>query len=130
MLFKRKSVKIVAALVVALLVLLFVYRVVLRKNGKEGFANDATTVTYFFLPQCPYCKDFQEEWKKFQEAAKPAGIATVEVDGSSPKNQKLVAEKKVSGYPTILVTKNGKDIAYEGDRTAVELLKFAKNPSA
>lgn len=128
MFYKKKSVKIFVALVVALLVLVLVYRYV-SKQRKEKFEN-STRVTYFYLPECPYCKDFDPEWKKFEEAAKTANLSTVKVDGSDPKNHGLVAEKKVSGFPTIHVTKDGKDFAYDGERTATALLAFAKNPSA
>lgn len=128
MFFKKKSVKLFIALVVALLVLVLVYRWV-RKGRKEGFEN-AVTVTYFYLPECPYCKDFETEWAKFEQAAKADGITTVKVDGTDASKKDLVAKHKVTHYPTVIVTKDGKNTPYEGARTATDLHAFVKGGPA
>lgn len=98
----------------------------MRASKKEGFADEvpaaapAVTVTYYYLEQCMWCNKFKPEWQKFKADAEKAGIKTVEVDGE--KNQALVQEKGIKGFPSVWI----QDSEYSGDRTAEELLKAAK----
>lgn len=123
MLMKNKSVPVILGLVGVLALLVIMYFLI-RRSKKEGFEN-AVTVTYFFLPECPWCKKFKPEWDKFVTAAKSKSIKTVEVDASDPKHEKTVAEKGLKGFPTVIVTK-GKDHEYTGDRTAEKLMEFVQ----
>jgi len=87
-----------------------------------------TSVTYFFMETCPHCVRMKPEWEKFKEMAKAEGIVTKEASPNT--NPALVKEKKVSGFPAILITVGDKDVMYPSDsehpRTAAGVLAFVK----
>lgn len=87
-----------------------------------------TSVTYFFMETCPHCVRMKPEWEKFKALAKAEGIVTKEASPNT--NPTLVREKKVSGFPAILVTVGDKDVMYPSDnehpRTAEGVLAFVK----
>lgn len=122
----RKSLVVFGGLVGVLLVLVLISFYLKKKGAFEGFASEATEVTYFFLPECPWCKKFEPEWVEFEKKATAEGIQTKKVDGSDPKNKDLVVSKKIQGFPTVIVSKNGKESEYSGDRKADDLLKYVK----
>lgn len=122
--FKKKSVTVIFSLLTVLLLLVALYYFI-RKANKEGFTSNAK-VTYFFMPECPWCKAFMPEWEKFVTLAKKEGYTTQEIDATDPANQKTVQDKAVKGFPTVIVSK-GKDVEYSGERTADDLNKFIKS---
>ena len=124
--YSKKSLVKVGGLLAVLLLLVALYYF-LRKGGKEGFEGAATIVTYYYLPECPWCKQFKPKWDAFVALAKKEGIQTAEVDASDSKNQDVVGKKGIKGFPTVLVTKDGKDHEFTGDREAAELMKFVKS---
>lgn len=117
----KKSLKMLLWLLVALVALVVLYK--LLRKGFEGFEN-SKTVTYYYLPTCPHCQDFEPEWTKFEEAAKTEGIQTNKVNGSTAGDE--VAAKGIKGFPTILV-KTDKETEYQGDRTSVALMAYVKS---
>ena len=117
-----KNMKLVLALAVILVLLIGVY--FLMGGRLEGF-NTPTTVTFYFLPGCGWCDKFKPEWAKFKPLAEKEGIKTVEVNANEQKE--LVEKKGITGFPTIKVEKNGKEVDFTGDRTADALLAFAKS---
>jgi thioredoxin-like negative regulator of GroEL len=48
----------------------------------------------------------------------------VVVDGEDAANQSLVNEFKIQGYPTIVLTKDGKNIEYDAKVDKPTLVKF------
>lgn len=123
MFMKKKSVTVIFSLVTVLLLLVALYYFI-RKSNKEGFTSNVK-VTYYFMPECPWCKAFMSEWQKFVALAKKEGYTTMEVDATDPANQKAVQEKGIKGFPSVIVTK-GKDVEYSGERTAEDLNNFVK----
>lgn len=114
---------IIPALLVGLAVLAVVY--VLLRKYKESFEDGKTKVTYFYLPECPWCKKYKPEWEKFKAEVEKdkytAGkVLAEEVDGE--KDPKRVAEMKVKGFPTVFIGSK----EYEGPRTAEDLLEAVK----
>jgi thiol-disulfide isomerase/thioredoxin len=99
----------------------------MNTNLHEQFSMPVT-VTYFFMETCPHCKNMKPEWDKFVTDAKAAGITTREASPNT--NADLVREKKVSGFPTILITVGEKDVVYPSDaqhpRTAAAIMAFVK----
>lgn len=122
--FKKKSVPVIAGLVAVLLLLVALY-FFMKRGRMEGFSTE-TVVTYFFMPNCPWCQKFKPEWDKFKAEADASGIKTEEIDATDDKNAKLVSDKGVTGFPTVIVTVAGKDNEYNGERTAADLMKFVK----
>jgi len=127
------------AVVVALFgiaIILFMVRFI--KDMKSGASSDLelfsepVVVTYFYMESCPYCKQMREEWNKFKGLAKTNNISTKEA--SPDTDGKLVKEKNVTGFPTVLVSVGSKDTVYPSDadhpRTAEALLAFVKKQAA
>lgn len=92
----------------------------------ERFSSGAgITVAYYTLNGCPHCTAFNPEWTAFVEQAKAVGgITTVKYDAR--ENSDAVEKAGVDGFPTIIITKNGKDSVYEGARKADALMAEVK----
>jgi thiol-disulfide isomerase/thioredoxin len=72
-------------------------------------------VNYYFLPGCPYCRDFDPTWNKF--STEMAGRATFnKIDGSN-----TTVPEYVKGYPHIEFMVNGEPKEYNGDRSINDL---------
>jgi glutaredoxin len=80
--------------------------------------SDGTVVSLYSMQGCPHCVAFKPEWDKFT-ANLPNGVSAQQIDANDPKTQ----EAGVTGFPTIIITKNGKNTTYNGERTAVALTK-------
>lgn len=119
----KKSVRVVMGIFAVLLLLLGI-ALLLQSKKWEGFAEQKT-VTFYFLEGCGWCEKFKPEWASFKELAAKEGIVTREVSAS--ENPKEVEEKGIQGFPTVIVTSGGQDKEYNGERTADDLLKFAKS---
>jgi thiol-disulfide isomerase/thioredoxin len=113
-------------IVVALLVLLR-----LIQSSNEGFAdagtNAAATFTLYYADWCPHCKTVKpafDDWAKNGFVSVAGRNVKVEsVESSSPKMQGV----KVKGYPTfMLMTADGKNVEYQGDRTPDGYMAFLK----
>jgi hypothetical protein len=111
--------------VIALIVVI----VVIYKMKIERFDDGDTTVLekYYYLPKCPYCVAFSNEWSKFQAAADPSLITATPVDASTANGSKESSDAGVSGYPTIKITKNGNTVDYTGERTAEAINDYIAN---
>lgn len=119
---KSKQMLLTVLAIALIAALVFVY---FRTSRKEGFEGGAT-VTYFYLPQCPWCQKFEPEWNRFEEdARKEVGIQTAKVNGE--EDHAAASAKGVKGYPTVIITKNGKDTEYKGERTAAALMAAVKS---
>jgi thiol-disulfide isomerase/thioredoxin len=104
-------------LIVGLAVVALVVAVVYFSKRFEGFAN-GTTVSLYTMKGCPHCEAFKPEWEKFT-ANLPSGVQANKIDAEDPK----AAAAGIKGFPTIVITKDGKDSVYNGDRTAAALTK-------
>ena len=85
-------------------------------------------VTYYYLPKCPYCVKFSDEWSKFETTADAALMQFKKIDGSDPVNKDEIQSENISGYPTIrITTTDGSKIDYKGERTANALSDYVSN---
>ena len=115
----------------ALLIIAAILRALQSKatSGLELFTEPSkATVTLFTMATCPYCQRMKPEWEKFKEMAKSSGIETAEV--SPDTGAKIIEEKRINGFPTVLVTVGGKDVQYPSDgdhpRTADGIMAFVQ----
>ena len=104
----------------------------------EGYSNapDAgtadppvATIRLFKVDWCPHCKKAQPEFQKVMDKYNGKVInghklALVVVDGEDTKNESLVNEFKIQGYPTVVLTKDGKNIDYDAKVDQPTLEKF------
>ena len=104
----------------------------------EGYSNapssgaaepPVATIRMFKVDWCPHCKKAQPEFEKVEEKYQGKVINghklnLVVVDGEDPNNESLVNEFKIQGYPTIVLTKDGKNIEYDAKVDQPTLVKF------
>ena len=83
-----------------------------------------TKVELYYAEWCGHCNKFKPEWEKFKKNALDGGIKTNEYEAEKDKTK--VEEANVSGFPTIIITINGKKEDYNGPRTAEALMEYVK----
>jgi len=93
------------------------------KYKKEYFGNDDATITFYYMEGCGWCKKAKPEWEKCKEMAPSKNIKTKEV--SADEMTSADKQKDINGFPTFIVTINGQDTKYDGERTASSMLNFA-----
>lgn len=110
----------------------------------EGFSNlgygpanltpnsDEVTLALFHAEWCGYCKKFMPTWEetvaqlnnKNTKNGKKIKCVAVEAD----KNEAVVKEYNVNGYPTIMVLRNNKKpVTFDDERTTENLASFVEN---
>jgi thiol-disulfide isomerase/thioredoxin len=105
----------------------------------EGYSNtpgsgadnapSVATIRMFKVGWCPHCKNSEPIFKAFQDKyhgniVNGCKMIVVSVDGEDPNNESLVNEFKIQGYPTIVLTKDGKNIEYDAKVDEPTLEKF------
>ena len=99
-----------------------------KKESKEPF-SDKTPVRFvmYYVPWCPHCKSAKPEWKKLEDHARDSlPWATVEsID--CEKNPAAAEKNDVQYFPTLLITKEGRNSEYEGPRAFDDMKKFLEN---
>jgi thiol-disulfide isomerase/thioredoxin len=110
-----------------LIIIVVIYKKKIEKFVSPSQASSVAVVTYYYLPKCPHCVAFSEEWATFQGSADPSLMTAVTIDASDPNNSETIAASNISGYPTIRITKNGNEVDYRGPRTASALIDYVSN---
>jgi thiol-disulfide isomerase/thioredoxin len=104
----------------------------------EGYSNapssgasepPVATIRMFKVDWCPHCKKAAPEFQKVEEkyngkVVNGHKLNFVVVDGEDPANESLVNQHNVQGYPTIVLTKDGKNIEYDAKVDQPTLEKF------
>lgn len=94
----------------------------------SGNSNKKETIIWFHRPSCPHCVRMQAEWDKFVQIAK---IETPDVEIKEvniEEDPQMAKRYDITSVPFIIKIKPcGKQMVYDGDRTAETLLHFAKN---
>lgn len=99
-----------------------------NKNVKEKFSNEKSVKVYNFNTSwCGYSVRFQPEWNKFEEEVKNnkslSHIQAMDVKCDNESNEQMCADFEVPGYPSVVIEKDGKRIAYNGPRTSQGLIE-------
>ena len=92
-------------------------------------ATPVATIRMFKVDWCPHCKKALPEFQKVEDAyngkvVNGYKLNFVVVDGEDPNNEALVNQFKIQGYPTIVLTKDGKNIEYDAKVDKPTLTKF------
>jgi len=103
----------------------------------EGYSNapngsnsePVATIRMFKVDWCPHCKKALPEFQSVQDqydgkTVNGYKLSLIVVDGEDPANESLVNEFKVQGYPTVVLTKDGKNIEYEAKVNKTTLQEF------
>ena len=98
----------------------------LQSSMLEGFSGQGKEFTLFYWKDCGHCKTMMPEWDKFMKSNSNQGIKVNKIE--KDENPGLMDKMGVSGFPTILLTKNGSVVKpYEGERTAEAFQAFANS---
>lgn len=114
-----------------------------NKNNKnnsqfEGYSNASDSgvadppvavIRMFKVDWCPHCKKALPEFQAVQDqydgkVVNGHKLSLVVVDGEDPANESMVNDFKIQGYPTVVLTKNGKNIEYDAKVDQPTLQKF------
>ena len=98
-------------------------------NVPNSGADPVATIRMFKVDWCPHCKKAQPEFERVKDkydGQKVNGykLNLVVVDGEDPNNESLVNAFKIQGYPTVVLTKDDKNIEYDAKVDQPTLEKF------
>lgn len=83
-------------------------------------------VAYYYANWCGHCQEFMPEWADFKKRAKNDKTITIrEIEEGDKKNKNI--NPLVNGFPTILLTSEGKTKVYNGERKGKYLYNVVKN---
>ena len=93
-------------------------------QNTEGFSDsNKKKLVLFYLPNCGFCKDMMPEWNKLEKThTKDPKVEVKKVNCSEQPEQ--AETLGISGFPTIMLFKDGKSKVFEGDRTHKALEGF------
>lgn len=98
-----------------------------EEQFNELINSGAVVVVDIYSAGCPPCQKFAPTFAKV--AASLTDVIFVKISG--PDFMKLVNELLVSGFPTILVYKNGKQVGkYKGDRSVSDFTAYVQKMAA
>jgi thiol-disulfide isomerase/thioredoxin len=108
-----------------------------KKHKKEGIENNTTPpnktaeLMLFFTTWCPHCKTAKPEWEKVKaeysgKSVNGYSLIFTEIDCTkeSPDLEKLIAQYKIEGYPTIKLVKDGQVVEFNAKPTSETLTQF------
>ena len=81
-------------------------------------------LTLYFAPWCPHSQEVMSVWNDLQQILLGSQISTVKVDCTETP---ALVPPFVRAYPTIVLTKNERDLEFRGKRTLDNLLSFIQN---
>ena len=104
----------------------------------EGYSNapnsgaaepPVAVIRMFKVDWCPHCKKALPEFQAVQDqhdgkVVNGYKLRFMVVDGEDPANESMVNEFKVQGYPTVVLTKDGKNIEYDAKVDQATLQNF------
>jgi thiol-disulfide isomerase/thioredoxin len=95
----------------------------------EGYSNSneaksqnveppVAVIRMFKVDWCPHCKKALPEFQSVQDEydgkiVNGYRLNLVVVDGEDPANETMVTNFNIQGYPTVVLTKDGKNIEYD-----------------
>tara|TARA_B100000902_G_C27051085_1_gene784193 strand:- start:182 stop:535 length:354 start_codon:yes stop_codon:yes gene_type:complete len=99
-----------------------------NSNNIENFTGDddnKKVFRMFHVKWCGHCKDAKPKFIEFMK--KNPDVNAELIDAEDDKNEEIVKAHEIEGYPTFILTKNGEDTLYDGDRTVKGFEEFIEN---
>lgn len=94
-------------------------------NFEEAVATYKDMLIEFYAPWCGHCKKLTPEYEK--AAADLADLPDVKLAKVDATEQKVLASKyEIKGFPTIKFFRGGKDMEYNGGRTADTIVSWLR----
>jgi thiol-disulfide isomerase/thioredoxin len=84
--------------------------------------NNPAVFRMFHVTWCGHCKEAKPKFMEFIK--NNPDINTEMIDAEDTANADVVAAHDIDGYPTFILTKNGTDIVYKGERTEAGFKAF------
>lgn len=93
-------------------------------------------LTLYYSPGCGHCQDFLPIWDgdatdekslKFALNKQNVQVNLRKINVNDPANSELANEKKITGVPTLILTKDGQDIEFKNERTPANIALFVKS---
>ena len=100
-----------------------IFYVVFNSQYYSEHFETEKTLTLYYAPWCPHCKPVKPLFEELKTKYENVKIQTINGD----ENPEILKERGIKGYPTIVLTVNGKDITFEGERTAEKLQEFIQS---
>ena len=97
----------------------------MKNSLMGGKLNNETTFTLYYVEWCPHCQVVKPEWAKLENDNELEHITIVKVN--CEENEDIVKEKNIEGFPTILLTHNGKEMGYNGGREYADFKNYLLN---
>ena len=113
-------------LLIGLVVLLFGLYFGISFGGMKLLGGEKKPIVFvlYYVDWCPHCQSVKPEWEKLEndKELKDKDIVIKKVDCED--NQKLIEKKNIEGFPTIMISKNGKEEPYNGGREYADFKGF------
>jgi thioredoxin-like negative regulator of GroEL len=94
-----------------------------QTNFEEGIATGIVFVK-FFLPYFKFCKDLAPTWEQLAEDyASTNGVKIAGVDCDAEINKQLCDAQGVSGFPTLILYKDGQKVEILSGNKSLDSLK-------
>jgi len=99
-------------------------------KGKEAISaisKNEPILVLLYMDGCGYCDMLKPAWKEAKKDINKDGLIQIaEIEAGHSKELPVSIKNGIKGYPTILVSKNGKNKSeYAGDRSKEDLVRFA-----
>ena len=91
-----------------------------------GINKGEKTVIRFHRPKCPWCIRSQPDWDSFKANAHKINVATRDCNMEEGIYDAELRKYGGQGVPYIVKVHNGQVTVYNGDRSAKDLMAFAK----
>ena len=82
-------------------------------------------ITLYYTDWCGACKMYKPEWIRLQNIINKNYPNITTAEFNCELNGEKCFEKKISGYPTITITKNDNEYFYETSRRSEDIIKSA-----
>jgi protein disulfide-isomerase/protein disulfide isomerase family A protein 5 len=99
-----------------------------NSNNVENFSGDSgdeKVFRMFHVKWCGHCKDAKPKFIEFMK--KNPDVNAELIDAEDDENKDIVKAHEIEGYPTFILTKDGEDKLYDGDRTVKGFEEFIEN---
>lgn len=99
-----------------------VFYIVSQSYYSENFENTHRTVYIFTAKWCSHCLKAMPMFKELANELSQDKIAFKFIDEAN--NKDMLKEFNVTSFPTVIMTVNGKNVTFSGERTKQNLKNF------
>ena len=104
-----------------------------KENLSYDKINYNTSLSLYYANWCGHCNKFKPTWEQIKNQLNNSNINVLTIDCSGDSNDTSINKTpngtELEGFPTIILSKNNKDIIYNGERNASSILNFIKQNS-